>query len=540
MDSHFKEEFNLEEPNGRIRRRKKKKASKPVFKKYDQKQLNLLPASWDDLIEANHLVRVVSRIIDELNLKKLHESYKGGGASSYDPVMLLKVWIYAVATDIYSGRQLAKALRENIHFMWISGNNKPDFRTLNTFRSGRLKAVIEDIFTQTVLFLAEKGYVDLKKYFVDGTPLEANANKYSHVWKKNTMRHMEAARSRIHELFKRIEEINKQEDKRYGDKDIEERVEQAELTSEEIKEQVKKLNKIIEDSELNKKEKRKAEGLIRKIEQKELPKVQKYEEQGQIHQARGSYSKTDHDATFLPMKNQEILPGYQILAGTQNQYVLNYSIHQSAGENSLFISHMRGFYRKYEKYPELISADSAFGTEENSEYLECNGILNYMKYSTFHYEMTKEYLENKFHKDHMAYDQQTDTFICPKGRKLKFIRENHNSTRTGYSQITRQYQCENCKWCRLAKKCKNGKGPRNIKVSWKLEKYKGIMRSNLKSEEGIQLRKQRNMDVEPVFGDIKWNHGYRKLRLRGMEKVNVELGTLCIAHNLRKLVREIN
>lgn len=540
MDSQFKEEFRLEIPKEIKRRRKKKKASKPVFKKYDQHQMNLMPVSYEEMIEETHLVRVVNSVIDKLNIESLVQSYKGGGSSSYNPVMLLKVWIYAIAMDIYSGRQLAKALRENIYFMWLSGSNKPDFRTLNTFRSGRLKGVIEEIFTDTVIFLGEKGLVDLRKYFVDGTPLRANANKNSYVWKSNTERYMESIQQRVHEIFNKIEEVNKEEDKKYGKKDLEEMGEQTRLTGEEIKEQVKRLNKIIEESELGKTQKRKAESLLRKVEKKELPKIEQYESQKKILESRGSYSKTDKDATFLRMKNYELLPAYEILTGTENQYIINYSIHQSTAEGSLFINHIENYYKKYGKYPGIISADSAYGTEENSEYVEKHGIENYMKYSSFHQEMTKEYLENKFHKDHLKYDQQTDTFVCPKGREIIFKEEEQRLTRTGYPQTARKYQCVNCKWCRFAKKCKTGKGPKNIQINRNLERCKDIMRKNLRSEKGIELRKQRNVDVETVFGDIKWNHGYRRFSLRGKEKVNVEMGLLSIAHNLRKVALTIN
>ena len=492
------------------------------------------------MIEEKHVIRVVNSTIDKLNIESLVETYKGGGTSSYNPVMLLKVWIYAIMMDIYSGRQLAKILRENLYFMWLAGGNKPDFRTLNNFRSGRLKGVVEEIFTETVLFLAGKGLVDLKKYFVDGTPIQANANKNSYVWKENTNRYMKAVQKRVHEIFRKIEKVNLEEDKKYGDKDLEEMGEGTELTSEEIKEQVKRLNKIIEQSDLGKAQKKKAETLIRKVEQKELPKVQKYEGQKEILQARKSYSKTDNDATFLPMKNGELLPLFVILAGTQNQYMLNYSIHQSSNEGSVFISHMENYHKNLERYPEILSSDSTFGTEENSEYLKGHSIENYMKYNSFHREMTKEYLNNKFHKDHLKYDQQADTFLCPKGREMKFQEEIQTSTATGYLQTIRKYRGVKCSRCGYAKQCKTGKGERTIQINRNLEAHKAQMRSNLTSEKGMELRKQRNVDVEPVFGDIKWNHGFRRFRLRGKAKVSVEVGLLSIAHNLRKFSLTIN
>ncbi len=97
--------------------------------------------------------------------------------------------VYAYSQKIYSSRQIAKALRENIFFMWLSGNNRPDFRTINRFRSSTMKNVIDDVFIEILTFLIEEGYVKLENYFLDGTKIEANANKYSWVWGKSTKKY---------------------------------------------------------------------------------------------------------------------------------------------------------------------------------------------------------------------------------------------------------------------------------------------------------------------------------------------------------------
>jgi len=540
MDSQFKEEFKLEEPTKRMRQRKKKRPSKPVFKPYEQHQMMLLPPCLDELIEEKHMVRVVNETIEKLNPEALLETYKGGGASSYDPVMLLKVWIYAILKKIYTGRQIAKALKENIHFMWLSGNSRPDFRTINEFRSKRLQEVIEKIFVEMVLFLADGKYIDLKKYFVDGVNMLADANKNSHVWKKNTERYKKAVQKRVHEMFKEIENLNQEEEAKYGKKDLEENGEENQITSERIKQQAERLNKIIAEKSLGKKEKKKAKQILKKLENKELPKIEEYEEQEKKYEGRNSYSKIDSDATFLRKKTKELLPSYTIMAGTENQYIINYSIHQSASESAGFKSHLEKYYKSYKKYPKLISADSAYGSEENSEYLEGNKIKNYLKFSTFHYENTNAYKKNKFHKDHFPYDEKTDSYQCPNSKEMIFKEEVETRTQAGYKQTIRKYQSEDCSGCPFAGQCKKGKGRRTIQINSKLEYYKTIMRKNLTSAKGIQLRKRRNIEVEPVFGDIKWNQGYARFKLRGKAKVNVEMGLLSISHNIKKLSLAVN
>lgn len=540
MDSYFKEKFVLEEPKQRKRQRRKKEGSKPVFKPYNQDQMSLLPSSLEELIEKNHMVRVVNDVLNKMNLSALLSTYKGGGSSSYHPEMLLKVWIYAILNKLYTGRKISKALKENIHFMWLSGNSMPDFRTINQFRSKRLQGVIEKIFVEMVLFLAEGNYIDLKKYFVDGTKIRADANKYSYLWKKNTERYKQAVERRVSEIFKEIDKLNEEEEREYGEKDLEENGEESQITGEKIKEQAERLNKIIENKKLEKPEKKKAEKLLKKLTNEELPKMEKYEAQQNIYEGRSSYSKTDTDATFFRMKNNELIPSYTIIAGTENQYILNYSLHQSASETGEFKSHMENYYNNFSNYPVLISGDSAYGSEENSAYLEKNRIENYLKFNTFHYESTNAYKNNKFHKDHFPYDEKIDSYQCPNGKRLLFEEEVKEETKSGYEQTIRKYRCENCRGCPYTKDCKKGKGNRTIQINRNLEYYKAQMRSNLTSEKGISLRKQRNVDVEPVFGDIKWNQGYTRFRLRGKEKVSVEVGLISISHNIKKLALAIN
>lgn len=191
-------------------------------------------------------------------------------------------------------------------------------------------------------------------------------------------------------------------------------------------------------------------------------------------------------------------------------------------------------------YPNLISTDSGYGNEENYEYLEDKGIGNYLKYNTFHYETTKSYIENQYHKDHLPYNQADDSYQCPRGRNLKFKEERKTKTKTGFEQTVRIYESESCRKCPWSKQCRRGKGKRTIQINGNLDYYRTQARENLTTEKGYELRRQRNIDVEPVFGDIKYNQGYQRFRLRGLKKVNVEMGLLSIAHNIKKLALEIN
>jgi transposase len=125
---------------------------KVVFKKYDQEQSYLFPSSLDEYIGKFHIARIISHVIDKIDISHIVSSYKGGGTSSYHPRMLLKVWNLGYIYHEYISRQLAKMLREYTAFMWISGKQEPDFWTLNNFRK-RLGKDIKSIICPQVTTL---------------------------------------------------------------------------------------------------------------------------------------------------------------------------------------------------------------------------------------------------------------------------------------------------------------------------------------------------------------------------------------------------
>lgn len=180
---------------------------KPVFKAYHQHQISLLPPSLGELIEGNHPVRIVNEVLDRINIDSLLSQYKGGGNSSFHPRMLLKVMVYAYLSNVYSSRKMEAALKENIHFMWLSGRQQPDHNTINRFRSERLKTTVRSIFGEVVRMLVESGHVSLKEVYTDGTKIEANANRYTFVWGRAIKTTREKMEAQLKELWAYAEQV---------------------------------------------------------------------------------------------------------------------------------------------------------------------------------------------------------------------------------------------------------------------------------------------------------------------------------------------
>ena len=181
------------------------------FKDYSPGQTLLLPPSLDDLIDANHPVRIVNRVIDQVEIDPLIEKFKGGGTSSYHPRMLLKVIVFAYLSNVYSSRRMEAVLKENIYFMWISGMSQPDHNTLNRFRSERLKGVLKQVFGKVVELLVEQGLVNLKEIYIDGTKIESKANRYTFVWGKAIKRNKEKIQKQLEELWSYTQQLAKEE-----------------------------------------------------------------------------------------------------------------------------------------------------------------------------------------------------------------------------------------------------------------------------------------------------------------------------------------
>ena len=438
-------------------------SSKVVFKDYNPKENLLFPPNLSELIDENHPVRIVSGIIDGLDIKSLLKSYKPGGTSCYHPKMLLKVLIYGYLSNIYSSRKMEQALKENIHFMWLSAMSRPDHNTLNRFRSERLKGEVKGIFTQIVLLLEKEGLVSLETTFVDGTKIEANANRYTFVWGRAVKKHKERIAEQLEELWNYAERVSKEELQNTEDIDF------KEVDSEKVTQTIEKINEVLKGKKTASKIRQK----LNYAKKNWSVNLEKYKHQQEVLQGRNSYSKTDTDATFMRMKedhmrNGQLKPAYNLQISTNRQFILHYSIHSNPTDTKTLESHLQGFEENYHKVPKELVADAGYGSEENYNLLKSKKIKAYVKY-------------NYFRKDKKS------------------------------GQITTSQN-----------------NPKLAKIREKAFKL-------LNTRKGIQLRKQRCHDVEPVFAELKHNKNYKRFMLRGKDKVEVEIGILAIAHNLKKM-----
>lgn len=487
----------------------------------------LLPPDLEELIPANHPVRIINAVLDNLNIVKVENKYKGGGTSSYHPRMLLKVLVYAYICNEYSSRRIEALLTRDVQFMWLAAMSTPDHNTINRFRSDRLKDVLKEVFTQVVNLLVNSGHVGLKDINVDGTKIEANANRYTFVWGNAIKTNKEKMAAQLQELWQYAEGVAAEElkDKRPADF--------APVDPEAVKQTIADINNALAGKEVDKKVKQKL-----KYAQKNWPaNTAKYNEQEKILDGRNSYSKTDTDATFMRMKedhmrNGQLKPGYNVQVSSENQFVLNYTIHPNPTDTLTLPEHVEDFTTQLQTTPQTLTADAGYGSEENYEVLEQQAIEAYVKYNYFDKEQQGKFKE--FAGERLYHNIEEDYLVCPIGQHMQNIGTRKRITDSGYQQTLTRYQASNCNGCPMRGVCHKSKGNRIVELNYNLIRLKKNAAEKLRSEEGIKKRKKRCADVEPIFANWKQNKGFRRTSLRGKEKVLTEIGLIAMAHNLQK------
>lgn len=508
------------------------------FKHYNQRQTALFPYSFDDLISEKHPVRVVDQVVESINIQPLLKAYSKEGNPGYHPKMLLKVMIYAYMSNVYSSRKIELAIRENINFMWLTGMSTVDHNTINRFRSDKLKDSFKEIFKQVVMMLAEEGLISMKQIYTDGTKIEAQAGRYTFVWGKSIKTNKAKMLTQLEDLWNYTQSISNDDDPDTEPPQF------KEISQEVIQKTVKQIDTKLSGNE---KASKKSKAKLRYIKQNFEKNLRKYEEQEAILGERNSYSKTDPDATFMRMKedhmqNGQLKPGYNAQISTENQIIINYTLHQNPTDTKTLKPHLENLKETYGeeifKKIENITADAGYGSEENYDYLEKEELTAYVKYNTFEKEQDKNYQKKHktFSKENLYYNQEEDYYVCPMGQKMHKTHESTKTTQAGYIQQLSHYQAQNCEGCPLRGICFKAQGNRSIERNHNLERHKEKIRELLTSQTGIQKRKQRSADVEPVFAQMKHNNNFRRFSLKGIQKTELEFGLMALAHNLRKKI----
>ena len=496
-----------------------------------EKNQVVLPLDLGILITKEDSVFKVAEICEDLDYTELFETYVRTWRK-VNPITMFEILVYGYMNRKFSSREIEKACQTDIRFMWLlNGEPAPSDSTISRFMRGHLAEAVEGLFYQFVEKLYEMEEIKFKNLFVDGTKIEAYANKYTFVWKKTIEKNLTKLKKKIENALPVIAE-------RYGLSEG--------ITVEECYECLVMQAQWINLTFAFGKGKHKTQ-LQRDIETLEafLNKKNEYFAHLGKFGNRNSFSKTDTDATFMHMKddymrNGQLKPGYNVQIAVESEYIVGVGVFANRSDVNTLIPFLNRIRSHTKRKFEQIIADAGYESSENYLYLEENGQKCFIKPSNYEISKKRSYKTNPYAVENLLYNAIKDYYLCPDGRKLKFRRESTKTTENGYSISTRYYSNDKCGRCPHREKCHKSKnGYRTIKVNRQFLEHRKSTLEALTSEEGVLLRMNRSIQVEGVFGVLKEDYGFRRFLTRGKRNVETQFFLLAFAFNVNKLCNRL-
>ncbi len=494
---------------------------------------------FEKFIEISDPIYSFNEIMNQIDLKKYfaHKESKKG-RPRFDCIKLLKIILFSFMENGYvSLRNIEKLCKTDIRYLWLlDGTPPPSFMTVDNFMNEYLLDGIENIFNDinSVIFEVEK--VDLNHVYIDGTKLEANANKYTWVWKKSCITNRNNVFRYLSDLITEINET----DLLFHNVKIGTRKEYNIEYLIDIQKQYMNLLKIDISNFVHGSGKRKSQ--VQKHYEKldeYIKRLKKYAKHINIcGENRNSYSKTDTDATFMRIKtdymgNDQLLPAYNIQLGICDEYIAVYDIKQYASDMECFVPLMEKFNNIYGFYPEYPVADAGYGSYNNYLYCEEKSMKKYMKFTMYEKETKSEkYHNNPFRAVNFKRDND-GILICPNKKKFYHIYDKPvRGNRFGRTE--EYYQCEDCTECEYRSECHKSEKNRIVRLNEELTSFHVEVLNNLNCIHGALLRMNRSIQSEGTYGVIKSDRGYKRIYRRGLKSVIFEFATICCGFNLYK------
>ncbi len=449
------------------------------------------------------------------------------GKKPYNPYSLFAFILLSFSLKKMTLREMEDFGKYDLCAKYILNDDQPSYKTIGEYINKIIFPRKEEIFRRITLAIACRcGIKDIHScLFVDGTKLEADANKYKFVWKPR--KHMDNLKSRIVDLLD-ILSI---------------KAEQSEITSMSL---FLKVTSYCSDKDITEmpvsgrgrkltKEDRALLGL-----QKCLVKLLDYEDIIETcGPNRNSFYLTDRDATAMSLKTDyysghgsNFHAAYNVQFGENNGLIMDYGCYQNRADYYTFVPFLRKYFRLYGRYPDSAVADSGYGIETNYRFMKENGIEAYVKFQNWEGESSGK-------RPQLFFVQDDDSILCLNGKRTFPIK---SETRHVKHKGNLQYQFDGCQDCEYSYRCRaklqyKNDGKRFVELNPKYERYKDEARNLLLSPKGIKLRILRSIQAEGTFGIMKEDIGKTRFKRTGIEKADLEMMLFSCGFNIRKLFR---
>ena len=501
-----------------------------------------LPLDLEISIPSDDPVRLVSAFVEEMDLSELYKTYGRIRKNQATPRQMLKLVIYAAMNRIYSSRDIQKACKRDINFMYLlEGMPAPDHATIARFISLHFSACAKVLLAQMSDLLNLLGEISGKTIFIDGTKIESAANKYTFVWKRAITKNQARLYTKLSSFVAECEEL-------YGIRTVYH--DQISIhTLKRLKKQLCRV-KVQEGIVFVHGIGRRKTQLQKSLEQlnQYLEKLKEYTKKLYTLGDRNSYSKTDPDATFMRMKedamlNGQLKPAYNIQHGVDSEYITWIDISPRPTDTCTLIPFLKdmeshlGF-----KYSEIV-ADAGYESEENYLFIEGNGQTAYIKPQNYEISKTRKYKKDISRRENMEYHADRDSYICRNGRELTVTNERRSKTASGYVSVKTYYRSPDCTGCPYKTECIKGnncktpmeKRNKVLMVSKTMSQKRAEDLERITSEYGTMLRMNRSIQAEGSFADVKEDMNFRRYLYRGKANALAESILLAMGRNINKL-----
>ena len=501
-----------------------------------------LPLDLEISIPSDDPVRLVSAFVEKMDLSELYKTYGRIRKNQATPRQMLKLVIYAAMNRIYSSRDIRKACKRDINFMYLlEGMPAPDHATIARFISLHFSACAKVLLAQMSDLLYLLGEISGKTIFIDGTKIESAANKYTFVWKRAITKNQARLYTKLTSFVAECEEL-------YGIRTVYH--DQISIhTLKRLKKQLCRV-KVQEGIVFVHGIGRRKTQLQKSLEQLDqyLEKLKEYTKKLYTLGDRNSYSKTDPDATFMRMKedamlNGQLKPAYNIQHGVDSEYITWIDISLRPTDTCTLIPFLKdmeshlGF-----KYSEIV-ADAGYESEENYLFIEGNGQTAYIKPQNYEISKTRKYKKDISRRENMEYHADRDSYICRNGRELTVTNERRSKTASGYVSVKTYYRSPDCTGCPYKTECIKGnncktpmeKRNKVLMVSKTMSQKRAEDLERITSEYGTMLRMNRSIQAEGSFADVKEDMNFRRYLYRGKANALAESILLAMGRNINKL-----
>ena len=537
-------------------------------------------------------VYTLKKVMEDLDFSGLLANCSDKGRTGYNPIMMYAVVTYANMRGVRSVDRIVELCERDLAFIWLTHGQKPKRDAFYGFKGKKLTSeILDDLNYQFLLRLQKEGLVTLKELFIDGTKIEANANRYTFVWRGTINYHLAGLLDSIELNFARYNTFLQENG--YGPKyDIG----NAQMF---VIEEMDKVRSVIEKNRKRKlsKHKKLANNTVIEIDncspleilklQKNLstiatgegiefvygkgkrkPEIQQlYEELEHLGQRlmgykecfeimgkdRNSYSKTDLEAAFMRMKedhmlNGQLKPAYNVQIAVENYFIVHGYVSNDRTDYNTLIPVLEKHQEAFGSVLEEVTADSGYCSEKNLLYLKEKGIESYIKLQDHEKRKTRAYAEDisKYYNMKVEVFEDEQFYICHDGRELRHIRT-ETKEQDGYTQTFEVYGCADCSGCEHKARClykynaeKDVEKNKVMKINEQWEELREKSHANIQSERGILKRQTRSIQTEGHFGDIKENENFRRFNYRSADKVYKEFMLYAIGRNINKYYRFLN